>query len=99
MPNVNKRIPQISSIKNAIDVYWSKPDFNTSDIAKIFGCCPNTARRLKGIVRDYMVEKGIQFYTEGCVNGKEAFEAWGLDIKDLEYRQKKLEQLEGKKNA
>lgn len=94
METKNKRIPQISSIKQAIIIYYSKIELATRDIKELFGCCNASASRLKKIAMEYITEHGVVIWDAGRVNTKAAYEAWGLDIKDLEERQKKLERME-----
>lgn len=94
METENKRIPQIPNIKKAIYIYYAKIELATRDIKELFGCCSTSASRLKKIAMGYINEHGVVIWDAGRVNTKAAYEAWGLDIKDLEDRQKKLEKME-----
>lgn len=91
---INKRIPRIKSIKKAIYIYYSNLELRSMDIKDLFSCSSGTATRLKNIAMDYIIEQKIPIWDAGRVNTKAAYEAWGLDIKDLEDRQKKLERME-----
>lgn len=94
METENKRIPQIPCIKKAIYIYYAKIELATRDIRNLFSCCSTTATRLKNIAMEHITEQKIPIWDAGRVNTKAAYEAWGLDIKDLEERQKKLEKIE-----
>lgn len=94
MEIVNKRIPRIKNIKNAIYIYYANLELRSKDIKHLFGCSSGTATRLKDIAMEHITEQKIPIWDAGRVNTKAAYEAWGLDIKDLEERQKKLEKME-----
>lgn len=93
METTNKRIPKLKSIKRAIEIFWLNLELRSKEIKELFGCSNNTAKRLKNIAMEYITENGVVIWDKGRVNTKAAFIAWGLDIKDLERRQKKLEEL------
>lgn len=89
------RIPHITNIKTAIELYYSRLTFSNADIEALFGKHSNdTVSKLKKLAQEKMVEDKEEVLNASRVSTKAAYEAWGLDIKDLEYRHKKLKQLE-----
>lgn len=91
---MDKRIPQIKNIKDAIVMYYEKIELMPRDIIALFGCAPSTATRLKKAAMEYIIEHNIPRWNACAVNTKAAFEAWGLDIDDLEKRYNKLKKME-----
>lgn len=91
---MDKRIPQIKDIRSAIVMYYSKIELRSSDIKDLFDCSGATASKIKKIAREYMREQNTPVWNAGQVNTKAAYEAWGLDIDDLEKRYNKLKKLE-----
>lgn len=86
------RRPHIS-IPHAVRVHYSTMELGTKDIAILFGCSPRTARVLKNEARVYQAGKGVPSYHPDRVNTRAAFEAWGLDIDEMEkdfYKLKKM---------
>lgn len=55
------RIPQISSIENALKLYYSKSSLSNSDVKMLFNdkLSSATIARLKALARDKMIEKDI----------------------------------------
>lgn len=91
--NQNVRIPQVKDIRAAIELYWSKTEIGTNDICELFGVNRDRAARLKSVARARMEERKTINYNAACVNTEDAFEAWGLQIADLERRHAKLQKL------
>lgn len=88
------RIPQITDIRTAIELYYTRLELDNADIKKLFGVTSNTTvGKLKTLVREIMAEKNILFRDPRCVNTIVAYEAWGLNIKDLEERYTNLQKL------
>jgi len=88
------RVPQIEDIGFAIKLYYSKPQIGNKDIAELF---PHSGRNticgLKKAVVEKMIENGEMRYNALLVSTKTAYETWGIDINDLEYRYNKLKEL------
>jgi hypothetical protein len=84
------RVPGVRDIATAIRMYYEKHELTSSDIVELFGVCMVTAKRLKDMARDLMGERDVPNWNALAVNTDCAFEAWGLDIDDLERRYKKL---------
>ena len=98
------RIPQIQSIDDALILYYSKPELENKDIRFLYGRIGSAKiAQLKELARAVMSEKGIEVLNNSRVNTKAAYVAWGIDIEDVEARQRKLIQIknrmEGKKNG
>lgn len=90
----NVRIPPLVSIPTAIKIYYSYIELGNDEVKELFGPCSSaTITRLKGRARERMIELKAPSWNAHRVNTKIAFEAWGLDINDLEYRNKKLQEL------
>lgn len=93
---VNVRIPQVTSIELAIRLYYERTELSNPEIKALFGTGDNTVCKLKRKARGLMNERGTPVWNAQRVNTEVAYEAWGLDIKNLEYRLKKLKALEGR---
>ncbi len=95
MADVIKR-PNVRDIDVAVRLYYEKFELSGADIQAIFGAkSSSTVSKLKKIVREEMVKTGRLPYDQHNVATDVAFEAWGLDIADLERRRAKLMKLGG----
>ena len=65
----------------ALRIYLEHTEIDTCDIRELFDCASNTATRLKKVAMELMVDTAI------------AYEAWGIDIDEVEKRLKKLNSL------
>jgi hypothetical protein len=93
MRGTKEGIPQVD-IEKAVYIYYARLDLGTEDIKGLFGDISATkVTQLKQIARDYGKKAGASFWSSYRVPTAEAFEAWGLDIKDLEIRNEKLKGL------
>lgn len=88
------RVPQVSDLRGAIELYWRKTEIGTNDICKLFGVNRQRAGKLKEVARDLMGTRSTVNYDARCVNTEVAYEAWGLEIGNLERRYAKLRKLE-----
>ena len=89
------RVPQIKSLETAIRIYYERIELRNADIREIFGSLGSkTICGLKQAAKDRMKENDIPSWDAKAVNTEAAFEAWGLDIADLEKRLNKLKKLE-----
>lgn len=94
MIRINVRIPQVISLAIAIRLYYERIELSNADIEMLFGKhSSSTIAKLKKMAQDKMIEKNIMSLNALCVNTAAAYEAWGLNINDLEYRYEKLKQL------
>ena len=88
------RVPQIKSLETAIRIYYERIELRNGDIREIFGSLGSkTICGLKQAAKDRMKENDIPSWDAKAVNTEAAFEAWGLDIDDLEKRLNKLKKL------
>lgn len=90
----NVRIPIITSIENAIFIYYSRIEIGNKDITELFGNLSSaTISRLKRKAREQMAIDGVKSWTGYGVSTESAYRAWNLDINDLERRYAKLKEL------
>lgn len=89
----NITIPRVSSIRCAVEIYYTYNDLSTKEIALLFGCSSTKARQLKKPVQALMRDRGIMQKTECCIDTETAYEAWGIDIAALERKMTRAEKL------
>lgn len=95
---VRVRIPQITSIETALRLYYSRIELSSTDMKELFGEISDTEIwKLKKKARELMTERSTPMWNARYVNTEVAYEAWGIDVLDLERRHEKLKKLEGKK--
>ena len=88
-------IPPITSIENALRLYYSHSELGNKEIVQLFGKISTaTIARLKKLVKDEMAKRDMLSYGIYKVNTVVAFIVWGLDVVDLEKRMKKLKNLD-----
>jgi hypothetical protein len=89
------RVPPIVSLETAVRLYYEKLELGNAELRELFGArhSPKTFARLKEYARARMKEHNIDTYGLYTVNTKAAYEAWGLNIADLETRYQKLRKL------
>ena len=88
------RIPQIQSLETAIRIYYERIELRNADIKELFGCIGNDrVCKLKRVAKNKMAENDVPSWDAQAVNTEAAFEAWGLNIDDLEKRLNKLKKL------
>lgn len=87
-------IPQITSIENAVRLYYTHSEIGNKEIILLFGQLSSaTVARLKRLVKIEMDKQEVFSYGLHKVNTKIAYSVWGLNISDLERRMKKLKEL------
>ena len=87
-------IPTITSIENALKIYYENAEIGNKEIKILFGNRSTaTICRLKKLVKAEMIKNDIPTFNANKVNTKTAFCVWGIDITDLENRMKKLKEL------
>lgn len=93
-PKINVRIPQITSLETAIRLYYECIELSNSDIRVLFGKIGSTTLyKLKHTAQALMNERHTPVWNATKVNTEVAYEAWGLDVEDLEHRLKKLKEM------
>lgn len=84
----------VKDIAKAIEIYYGRTQLDGGDIKELFGkVSAGAAVKLRKKARVVMLQKGYPIWDKSHVETKSAFEAWGLDISDLEARYKKLKSL------
>jgi len=88
-------IPQITSIDNALRIYYTHSEIGNKEIASLFGRLSSaTTAKLKKLAKDEMMNREILSYGMYKINTGIAFDVWGIDVADLKTRRKKLKALE-----
>ena len=88
------RVPMIASVQRAVEIYLERPYLGNAEIDALFGGVSSAKRvKLKEMAREVMRERDMMCYNETTVNTAAAYEAWGLDIADLESRYRKMRKL------
>lgn len=88
------RIPQILDLETAIKIYHERIELSNADIRKLFGQMgSNKMSELKNIAREKMIQENAPIWNASYVRTECAYKAWGMDIKNLEYRYKKLKTM------
>lgn len=77
---------QVKDTATAVEIFYTYPELGTAEIQRLFNCGRNSATKLKGEARKRQTEKGLIPYSDSSVNTRCAYEAWGIDIADLEKR-------------
>ena len=87
-------IPPITSIENALQIYYRYSEIGNKEITILFGKLSSaTVARLKKAVKAEMDNQDKSSYGIYKVNTKIAYAVWGLDVADLEHRINKLKAL------
>ena len=87
-------IPAITGIEEALRIYYTNSELGNAEITALFGKRSSaTVSRLKRIAKDEMTARGILSYGANKVNTVVAYEVWGIDVKDLERRMRKIKEL------
>jgi hypothetical protein len=87
-------IPPITSIDNALKIYYNHAEIGNKEIIALFGNLSSaTVARLKKAVKIEMDNQDKYSYGMYKVNTAVAFDVWGLDVADLEHRINKLKVL------
>lgn len=87
-------IPPITSIENALSVYYRYPELGNKQIIELFGDISHTTiAKIKKHVRDEMYQQDIFSFGANTVNTEIAYQIFGLDIEDLENRLEKIRAL------
>ncbi len=95
---INVRIPQITSLETALRLYYERTELTNTDIYELFGKIgSHTVSKLKKKAWELINERKTPIWNAARVNTEVAYEAWGLDIENLERRWKKLKAMEDEK--
>ncbi len=84
----------ITSIDTALYIYYAYPEIGNKEIKKLFGLKDNsTVTRYKKAVQEVQAERNVKTSQMYTVNTDVAYEVWGIDVKSLEHRRKRLKDL------
>ena len=87
-------IPTITSIENALKIYYENAEIGNKEIKILFGNRSTaTISKLKRLAKGEMIKNDVPTFGVNKVNTAIAYKAWGIDIVDLEERRKKLKEL------
>lgn len=87
-------IPPIKSIDTALKIFYSYPELGNKEITALFGRRSSaTVSRLKKLAKAEMNGRNVLSYGANKVNTPAAFDAWGIDVEDLESRMRKIKEL------
>ena len=82
------------NVEEAIKIYYSTTEIGNKELKMIYGnICPHIMLKLKKQVKEVMDKEGVTAIHGSNVNTKIAYKVWGLDIRDLEHKRKKLKEL------
>lgn len=79
--------------ESALKIYYGTIEIDSRHIRQLFSCGANKAAELKKKALAHMGKLNKMPCISGCVNTEIAFEAWGIDIHDIEKKYKKLKTL------
>lgn len=85
--------PRVVSMMTAFNIYYNNYELGSAEIRKLFDCSPSTATKLKKIARQYQEDRGVMTFSDTTVNTKCAYEAWGIDIADIEKRVRRFQKI------
>jgi DNA-binding Lrp family transcriptional regulator len=87
-------IPSITSIETALTIYYEHAEIGNKEIKDLFGCRSSaTISRLKRLAKTEMIKKDVPTFNAYKVNTAVAYDAWGIDVEDLEERSRKIKEL------
>lgn len=86
----------VQNIETALEIYYTYPEIGTPEIMQLFCCSRSTAARLKDVARAEQQKQEKLTFSPLNVNTKCAFEAWRIDVADLEKRVIKLRRFKSR---
>lgn len=87
-------IPKITSIENALKVYYENAEIGNKEIKYLFGVRSSTTiSKLKKLVKEEMIKRDMPTFNDYKINTSIAYDVWGMDINNLEKRMKKIKEL------
>lgn len=91
---VNTRIPEITSIQVAYEMYLKNNTLSNAKVKELFNNVSDaTIQRLKALARERMLKDNVPIMNARLVSTDTAYKAWGIDIVDVEKRYNKLVKL------
>ena len=87
-------IPAMTSVTNAIRIYYEYPELGNKEITELFGKHSSaTVAKLKNAVKEEMIKQEVLSHGMNKINTEIAYQVWQIDVDDLERRVKKLRSL------
>lgn len=74
-------------------IYYGYTELTNAQICELFEVSRSTAKRYKNEALTMQYERGHKTMQPNAVNTKDAFDAWGIDVADIEKRREKLKKL------
>lgn len=86
---------RVTNIETAVRIYYQYPELSSKEIKELFGknLSSSTLSKYKNMAKVIQAKRNIYTVGMSTVNTESAYEAWGLDITNLENRLKKLREL------
>lgn len=81
------------SLDVVLKIYYTYTELTNVEICELFGVSRSTAKRYKDTALNLQIEREHKTMRPNAVNTKDAFDAWGIDIADIEKRREKLIKL------
>lgn len=86
-----KIVRPVQNIPAALKAYYGNGYINNKMIKEIYELKSGGAVcKMKAMVRDEELKRGVPIIIPGHVNVKIAFDVWGVDVKELERNRQKL---------
>jgi len=83
-----------SKLKVIVDLYYKTLELDSKDISMLFGITSKSLiARKKNEARELMKEKNVKAWNHSSVNTVIAYDAWGIDIAEIEKRYRKSQVL------
>lgn len=91
---MGRKTTPIKDIDTALRIFYTYPEIGNAEISELFGgIAQSTVIRYKEEVVAEQIKQDVKTSRLYSVNTRVAYEVWGLDVKDLEQRRKKLKEL------
>lgn len=84
------------NVEVALEIYYSMPEIGNAEIAEIFGLSKKSTVAIaarKRAAREFMIKNDMKSWDPASVKTKAAYEAWGIDVDELEKSFKALQRL------
>lgn len=80
-------------LDTALHIYYRYSELETAQICELFDVSRSTAKRYKNMALEKQCENKNKTMSPTAVNTEDAYEAWGIDVNDIEKRRRKLNEL------
>jgi hypothetical protein len=90
-------VKRTDDLRLLIEIFYTMDELSTEDIKKIFpGCSLSFLNKKKLEARKQMAEENSMAWSNHCVKTTSAFNAWGINIEEIETKALKLKALQKK---